>query len=222
MHRTGRAPRQARGFLSDCPADWQCAAGSAAFSLIEILITVALLSFIILGLFSVFNQTQRLFRSTMNQSDTEEAGRAVNDSIGRELEQMAPGYGRATNFAAVLINDIPLVQNLPGPQPPPGNRTNLLQDVFFLTRDNRNWVGIGYCVRTNDSQGRLWLPELSTGPGQAGAGYLYRYSYTLPFLLGNTNTGAGIGLSQSPSVLYSNFLIRLPAGGRRSFPNSRV
>ena len=37
----------------------------AAFSLIEIMITSALLSFIVLGLLAMFNQTQRAFRSGM-------------------------------------------------------------------------------------------------------------------------------------------------------------
>src|SRR5438552_855059 len=60
----------------------------SAFSLIEILITVGLLSFIILGLLLMFNQVQRAFRSSTTQADILEAGRAVADMLARELEEM--------------------------------------------------------------------------------------------------------------------------------------
>jgi hypothetical protein len=43
--------------------------GSQRFSLIEIMVTVGLLTFIILGLLLMFNQTQRAFRTGMTQTD---------------------------------------------------------------------------------------------------------------------------------------------------------
>ena len=43
----------------------QLAIGNGAFTLLEILVAVALLSFIVLGLFAMFNQTQRAFRQSM-------------------------------------------------------------------------------------------------------------------------------------------------------------
>lgn len=180
----------------------------AGFSLVEILVTVSLLTIIILGLFAVFNQTQKAFRSTMNQTDVQEAGRAVNDTLSRELEQITPSYINTLNFYAQMLNDVPLVQDLPGtqpsPNPPVGVRTNVLQDIYMLIRDNRNWVGIGYCVRTNDAQGRLWLPEIESGnPGKAGVGYLYRYSYTIPYLY--TNSAVSNGIPQDPGIIFNGF-----------------
>ena len=204
------------------------------FSLVEILVTVALLSFIILGLFAVFNQTQRAFRSTMNQTDILEAGRAVNDQLGRELEQLVPSGGgwfdfqssrhlapslslygisgvvTGANFYAQSLRGAPLVQALPGaPTDPltsrPVYRVNLLQDIFFLLRDNQNWVGIGYCVRTQDVTGRLWLPEVAVRPPTNGVGSLYRYSITAPVVL---NTG----LPQDPSFLCANFVAACQPG----------
>src|SRR4029077_21063962 len=62
-----------------------------AFSLIEIMVTIALLSFIVLGLLAMFNQTQKAFRSSMTQVDVLESGRAVTDMIARDVEQMVPG-----------------------------------------------------------------------------------------------------------------------------------
>jgi hypothetical protein len=174
----------------------------AAFSLIEILVTVALLTVIILGLFAVFNQTQRVFRATMNSTDVLEAGRAINGNLARELEQVTPSDANMINFYAQLINAKPAVQSLPGTTV---GRINLLSDVFFLMRDNQSWVGVGYCVRVPDDQGRLWLPETARNNGQLGAGYLYRYSSTLPVLV--TNTGfPNVGTAQNPQQIYNDFL----------------
>jgi hypothetical protein len=173
-----------------------------AFTLTEILVAVALLSFIVLGLFAMFNQVQRAFRLSMTQSDILEAGRAVTEMIPRELEQIAPSYRNAVNFAAVMITDPasqlplpPLTNSLPGTTL---MRTNLLQDCFLLLRQNQTWIGIGYCVRTNDpATGRLWLPEVS--PGKLGAGTLYRFATS-------TNTIRSDGLPWDPSQLYVAFL----------------
>src|SRR5262249_37093152 len=58
------------------------------FSLIEILVVVALMTIIILGLLLMFQQTQRAFTQSMTQSDVLANGRAVMDLIPREVEQM--------------------------------------------------------------------------------------------------------------------------------------
>src|SRR5437867_6593815 len=65
---------------------------SAAFSLIEIMVTVALLSFIVLGLLAMFTQTKRAFTSSMTQTDVMESGRAVVEMIVRDLEQLTPSH----------------------------------------------------------------------------------------------------------------------------------
>jgi hypothetical protein len=176
-----------------------------AFTLVEILVSISLLSFIVIGLFAMFNQTQRAFRLGMTQSDLLEAGRAVTEMIPRELEQAVPSYRNAVNFSVVMIpNSAPLTQLLPGGAPPDQlSRTNFLEDCFILQRQNQSWVGVGYCVRTNDATGRLWLPEVS--PGKLGAGTLYRFETSLPALLsapGFPNNG----LPQDPSQLFVAFL----------------
>ena len=165
-----------------------------AFTLVEILVTVGLLSFIILGLFAVFNQVQRAFRNSMNEVDRLEAGRAVTELLPRELEQTTPCSFNAMTFSAQTIpNSLPLTQSLPGTTI---LRTNFLEDCFFLQRQNQTWIGIGYCVRTNDANGRLWLPE--SGPGQLGVGSLYRFT-------ASTNVLTSNGLSSDPSQLYVAF-----------------
>jgi hypothetical protein len=167
-----------------------------AFTLVEILISIALLSFIVIGLFAMFNQTQRAFRLSMTQSDILEAGRAVTEMIPRELEQILPAgcaNPNAGNLYAQMVVDAPLTQSLPGTAI---MRTNLLQDCFMLLRQNQTWVGIGYCVRSADTNGVLWLPE--TVSGQLGVGALYRFSASTNYL-GNT------GLRQDPSGLLASF-----------------
>jgi hypothetical protein len=176
--------------------------GNAAFTLLEILVSVGLLSFIVLGLFAMFHQTQRAFRSSMTQSDILEAGRAVTEMIPRELEQMIPSrhspyplnpYTHGVNFYTEIPNSTPLTQPLPGNPLP---RTNLLQDCFILLRQNQTWTGIGYCVRGIDTNHVLWYPQAE--PGKMGAGTLYRFTETL--------AGVQNGLAQDPSRLFGDFV----------------
>jgi len=132
---------------------------SGAFSLIEILVVVGLLSIIILGLVAMFSQTQRAFRLGLAQVDVLESGRAVTDMMTRELSQMAPSRAsNAVNFFASLDSLQPLKQELPGNPGP--LRTNLIEELYFLTKENQTWTGIGYYVF----------------PANGGVGSLYRYS----------------------------------------------
>ena len=146
-------------------------AAAAAFSLIEILVTVALMSAIILGLLLMFNQVQRAFRGSMVAKDVMEAGRNIMDMIGREIEQMTPSETPATvNFFAEYSpafhqpGQMPMRQALPGMT---RMRTNMVQRFFFLSKVNQDWYGTGYQV----------VPD----PGSAGVGTLYRFvtNYTL-------------------------------------------
>ncbi len=157
----------------------------AAFSLIEIMVTVGLMTFIILGLLLMFNQTQRAFRTGMAQTDVLEAGRATLDLVARELEQMSPSQApdyidnsgflrRATNFFVEPSTTYPSIASPysfswanPFVQELPGNnlsRTNLMQRFFFLSKLNQDWVGTGYEVLPDDAYGCV--------------GTLYRYSAT--------------------------------------------
>ena len=184
---------------------------SWAFTLVEILVTIALLAFITLGLFAALDQVQRAFRSGMSQVDRLEAGRAVTEMLPRELEQTTPcGANAATFYTQVAGSSAapirsPLTQSLPGTLVV---RTNLLQDCFILTRQNQTWVGIGYCVRTADANGILGFPE--SVPGQTlGVGSLYRYSATTNVL---RNDGLYKGLPSDPRQLYNNFRAACVAG----------
>jgi len=161
--------------------------------MVELLVSMTLLSLIVLVLMTVFNSTQRAFRSSLTQTDILEGSRAAMDLMTTDLRSLTPSYGvsnfvllgnnysyGAVNFCATnntyqynLYN--PLMQSLPG-----GNqsRTNLLQRFFVLGRVNTKWTAAGYVVDTT-----------SANPLYP----LYRYY-------------AETNLSSDPLTLYYNFL----------------
>ena len=139
-----------------------------AFSLIEILMTVALLSVIILGLVAMFDQTRRAFTSSMTQVDVLEGGRAATALIASDLEQLTPAFNPNVENFYMQISPavysyspvgITTTQTL---NDPAEQRTNYLQQLYFITRYNQQWNIIGYRV---DSSGEA-----------NGIGTLYRYS----------------------------------------------
>ncbi len=145
--------------------------GRLAFSLVELLVVMTLLSFIVLGLMAVFNQTQRAFKLGMAQVDVLESGRAAMDLITREMGEMAAMSGtgyQVTNFVVEVSKDgsgnpiySDLVQELPGTSL---LRTNILQEFFFVSRVNQEWVGTAYYV----------------SGGADGIGTLYRFTTSVP------------------------------------------
>lgn len=159
-----------------------------AFTLVEILVVVVLLSFIVLALMAVFSGTQAAFRASLTQADVLEGGRSVMGLVKNDLESMAPSFdisNRAVNFSIATnswqyqSNAMPLVQSLTGTTSPSTQRTNVLESIFILTRQNTTWTGIGYFV---DTAATNYLNPL------------YRFSIS-------TNVQAA-----SPAMLYTNFL----------------
>ena len=139
----------------------------SAFSLVEVLVVITLLSLIVLALMAVFNSAQTAFRASITQTDVLEGGRAAIDVMTSDLRQMAPSYGRSNNlvqFAPTFFycnsnNPVnfyagtnkyginPLVQSLAGSS---AQRTNVLENFFILGRGSLNgspaWIGTGYVV----------------------------------------------------------------------------
>jgi prepilin-type N-terminal cleavage/methylation domain-containing protein len=205
------------------------------FSLIEILITVALLSFIVLGLLAMFQQTQRAFRTSMTLTDVLENGRNSMDLMTRGLEEMTPsrfpdflvGSTRyhTTNFYAQSspLFQTPLRQGMPGTtfQGQSGTqdcRTNVVQNFFFLSQVNQDWIGVGYAV----------LPPFAN----AGVGTLYRFSataskYFAPFLsisnqnaiqLAVQNMAQGLPVTNLSRIADGIVHLRVQAFATNGFP----
>ena len=131
-----------------------------AFSLIEIMVAVGLLSVLIIGLLAMFYQTQRAFRLGVGQVDVMESGRLVMENLGRELQETVAA--EETNLVNIVFrrnDDLPpFLQPLPSARNE--FRTNMLFDLFFMRKENDRWIGTAY--------------RMNGGP----AGDLYRLQYT--------------------------------------------
>ena len=136
-----------------------------AFSLIEIMVAVTLLSVITIGLLAMFYNTQRAFKIGTSQVDVLEGGRAIMQLVTRELQEVHHSHiDTVANFEAEPSGTVRIIMNLPV-----GNgrqRTNLLQNISFLTRRGDEWSAISYRVQHNNrGAGTLYRGVLSTNIG---------------------------------------------------------
>ena len=160
-------------------------AARRAFSLLELLVAVGLLSVIVLALYSMFDQTQKALHKNIAQVDVMESGRLAIDLIVRDLERAqsprlspntathgtninfairkGPFYkGGDTNYAGAFNRD----------EFPPGmtdalHRDYPLNEAFFLTPLTGNrWSAVGYFVGN---------PQDATLSPNESLGTLYRY-----------------------------------------------
>jgi prepilin-type N-terminal cleavage/methylation domain-containing protein len=151
-----------------------------AFTLIEILVAVGLMSLLILGLLSMFHQTQRAAHLGMAQVDVLEPGRVTLQFATDDLERIS------TSERVGVVNLVATNYNLRQPLFPfqplflirsvGGSVRCQLQNIFFISRQNDQWIGTGYVVHAP----------------VGGVGSLYRF----------TNS---VALSQNPDNLYFGF-----------------
>ena len=75
----------------------------------------------------------------------------LSDLTRQDLSEITPTMQtNGVNFFAEIPNYTPAPMILPAT----GSnllRTNILQDIFFMKRENQYWSGVGYIVRTNPS-----------------------------------------------------------------------
>jgi hypothetical protein len=135
-----------------------------AFTLVEILVVVVLMALIVLALMAVFSSTQAAFRASITQTDVLEGGRSVMGLIKSDLEPMTPCFLNAPNFPPNFYTAVSnsFTQTLVGSS---ASRTYVMEDVFFITRENQTWKGVGYFVRSN-----LFVSGMVGTPG-----VLYRF-----------------------------------------------
>jgi hypothetical protein len=160
----------------------RCNHSSRAFSLLEILVAVGLLSVIILGLLSMFYQTEKAFRFGTRQVDVLESGRAVTELLVRELQEITSAHDTNVINLFASTNFAPVIQPRPG-----APQYNYLQDYYFVTKRNDLWTGVAYFVEpvTNAA----W-------PRPGGVGSLYRYTNSVPGMFPDALTN-----------LYNNYQI---------------
>jgi type II secretory pathway pseudopilin PulG len=125
---------------------------SWAFSLLEMLVVMSLLTLIVLGLYSVFEHTQKALRSNNAQVDVMETGRAAMDLLSRELETaMATGQIGTNTNSFHMTNTVSVYNTTTHDgftmRLNDGTiRTNVLEDLFFMSRSNNWWTAYGYFV----------------------------------------------------------------------------
>ena len=144
------------------------------------MVAVAMLSLIVIALMAVFDSTQAAFRAGVTQAGILEGGRATMDLITQDLKEMAPSDGvsnGAVNFyAAVISSPGPLLQTLTASS---RSRTNILEKIFILSRDNQTWTGTGYVVDPASSASINPLYRFSTNMNvAAGNPWILFYVFT--------------------------------------------
>lgn len=124
----------------------------SGFTIIEMMVGVSLMAVIVFALYNMFNQTQKALRSNVTQVDVLESGRAAVEMISRELEQVgACNLGQGINLYAGLIPVATPVVQTEADAPGVPLRTNVLQELFFLTPMTNVWIGTGYRVMNAES-----------------------------------------------------------------------
>lgn len=155
-----------------------------AFSLLELMIAVGMLSVVIFALYAMFDQTQKAFKQSLNQAELSEGGRAGLDLMVRSLERAASPQvddalymvirpARASGYTLVYPGD--------GDE---ANRTQPLRfdEIFFTYREPGNlWHVAGLFLGGPEIEGR-WGDPVST-TDFTGLGTLYLFDEAMP----NTN-----------------------------------
>ena len=100
-----QGPVRRRNFSGQAAGDFR-----RAFSLVEVLVVMGILSIIVLALMAVFNTTQRAFRAGVTQTDVLEGGRAAADLIAQDLKNLTPSGG-SSNLTFGPVNFLALDNN---------------------------------------------------------------------------------------------------------------
>ena len=134
------------------------------------LVSTAMLSFIIIGLTAVFVQTQRAFKTGIKATTVTDAGRTIMDMIASDMRQMsdAQNIGVTNLYWTWSENSVQLENGLPF-------RTNQIDEIYVLEHTNTTWLGVGYAV--------LNLVPGSTYP--FGTLYRYQTNFNAPYLIGD-------------------------------------
>jgi len=172
----------------------------AAFTLVEVMVVVVLLSLIVIVLMGVFNSTQTAFRASVTQTDVLEGGRAAMDLMSGDLKAMTPSLGvnnGAVNFCVTSYGYPPLYQSLVASSSTSVQRANVQENFFILSLGNQGgvptWFATGYAVYLSPtnlySLYRFSASSPVATPGMPGNLFYNSYSYNSFRLFTNAPTG---------------------------------
>jgi prepilin-type N-terminal cleavage/methylation domain-containing protein len=127
-----------------------------AFTVIELMLAVAILGIIVFALYSVFNQTQRALRRSETNTDVGQRARALSEIIALEIEQAqaTKSFWLSNNLYVKEINMmggqeqqyVPADFVMESPGANILRRTNFIHNIFFYNNRTNAWQGIGYRV----------------------------------------------------------------------------
>jgi type II secretory pathway pseudopilin PulG len=163
-----------------------------AFSLLEVLVAVGLMSIVILALYSMFDQTQKALRQNAAQTDVSEAGRAAIELIVRDLERAwATRVAEVTNNVVIrrTYSTASLAELGDG-----YSRDTAFHELFLLSRpDTGQAPGLGLFVASETNALERTSDYIGT---------LYRYEVPLSSaVLGTNNVNLGAVRNFSPQTL---------------------
>ena len=173
----------------------------AGLTILEMLVSTAMLSLIVVGLTATLIQVQKTFKTGIKQNTVTDAGRSIVEMISGDLRQM--GDAQNTNFINFRVFnlwwDSPTVSNIVNYQDGVAFRTNSLNDIYILVHTNTTWVGVGYAV--------------SNYPG-IGVGALYRYETNWNYLppVFNSDLWSRFEIGVGTQVFDSNYWHKVADG----------
>jgi hypothetical protein len=188
--------------MNSCHNRARAKQAAAGFTVTELMVAVSLMTLIVVALYQMFNQTQKAMRANEAQVDSTERGRGVLELVSRELESARVGMrADATNLwlrsALGLTN---LAQNdfqVGNVASATSLRSNLFDDIYYLTKTDKAWRGMGYVVMQAQTNSKGFNV---VGRPLTGLGTLYRYETPL------TNRDYAFPSRR----LYSNYVALLP------------
>lgn len=127
-------------------------AARRAFSLLELLVAIGLLTLVILTLYAMFDQTQKALHANISQTDVMESGRSVMELIVRDIERaQSPNLAGAINLAIQKADFVKSASPTDTFVPPritdAKHRDYPLNDLFFLGQAQSNlWTAFGFYV----------------------------------------------------------------------------
>lgn len=150
-------------------------------TILEMLVSTAMLSLIVLGLTAMLIQTQKAFKTGIKASTITDAGRTITDMIAADMRNMSDGQNSniINLYWSWNENSVQWANNQPF-------RTNQVDAIYLLEHTNTMWMGVGYAVQN-------LVPNSSSVVGTL---YRYENSVSAPYLLTN----------YYPHNLFSNFM----------------
>jgi hypothetical protein len=142
-------------------------------TILEMLVSTAMLAFIVVGLTVVFVQTQRAFKTGIKETTITDAARTIVEMITADLGQMSDGQNTNVNNFHWGLTTYNAANRIVNYDSGLAIRTNQLEELYILERTNTTWVGVGYAVSN--------LLSPSGAPLAVGTLYRFETNWNSPY-----------------------------------------